>query len=146
MPCSLNKLLRAFQIEITFGAHSADDSSAPHRYVAVFVREQNRGADALIAAAGRIRAVNSGEHRYSEFLKLRMPKKRCSAASAIRIHLLLLGQLNPRAVDEPYQRNVKAFCNISDSENVFRLAGNPRAGQHFVIEADNYGPFPSNFA
>ena len=50
--------------------HAGHDADAADGDVGILVREQDGRADALVAAAGRIGAVDAGEHRNARLLQL----------------------------------------------------------------------------
>ena len=84
----------------------------PHGDVAVLVGEQYCGADALVAAAGRVGAVDAGQHRDAQLVQFGMAVKGRARTAPVGIELFLLGEFNPAAVDQPDQRDVKPFGKV----------------------------------
>jgi len=66
--CRRNQLLGALLVKVPLRAHSADDSTPAHGDVRFLVREKDRRADPLVAAARRIRPVDPRQHRDSHLL------------------------------------------------------------------------------
>ena len=140
----LDDLLRALFVEAALRAHAADDPGAADGHVRVLVREQHRRADALVAAAGGIGAVDPGEDRDAELLELGVTEEGGAVAAAVGVDLVLLGQLHARTVHEPDQRHAQALREIRHAELVLGLARDPRAGEHLVVEADHDTPLAAD--
>jgi hypothetical protein len=142
--CGLDDLLRPGLVEPALGAHAADDPAATDRHVGVLLREEHRRADALIAPAGRIRPVDPGDDRDAEFLQLGVPEEHRAAAPAIGIDLVLLCELDPRAIDEPDQGQPETLGQVGDPQLVLGLPGHPRSGHDLVVESDEDAPLAAD--
>ena len=94
-------------VEGALGAHAAHDPAAADRDVRVLVGDQDGGADPLVAAAGRVGAVDAGDHRHAAFLELGMTEEGRAVASAVRVDLFLLRQLHAAAVHDPDERHAE---------------------------------------
>ena len=57
---------------------------------------------------------------------------------------VLFGQLHPRTVDQPDQRNVQTAGQLRDAKLVFGLPGQPGPGENLVVEAGDHAPFPGD--
>ena len=135
-----HELFEAGDVEPALGRHAGDDADAAHRHVGVLVREQDGGADALVAAAGRVGTVDAGEDGDAHLLELGVPEEAGAAAAPVGVEHLLVGQLDAAAVHQPDERNVQALGDVGHPQNVLGLSGNPGARQHLVVETDDRGP------
>ena len=140
MPRRLDQLLRPRLIEKPLWAHPADDPPAPDRDVAVLVRQQDRWADPLIAAASRVGPVYPRHHRDPHLLELRMSEEAGPLTSPVCIDLLLLRKLHSRAVHQPNQRQVHDLRDVRHPEVVLRLSRDPRPRNPLVVEPDQDAP------
>ena len=131
---------RPCDVETAARRHARDDARAADRHVGVLVREQDRRADALVAAARGVRAVDAGEDRNASLLELGVAEERRAVAAPVGVELLLLRQLHAAAVDEPDQRQVQPLGEVGDAQDVLRLARDPGAREHLVVEADDHRP------
>ncbi len=68
--------LGALFVEVAFRGHAAQDAAAAHGDVAVLVGEQDRGADALVAAAGRVGAVDAGQNGDAHLFQFGVAERR----------------------------------------------------------------------
>jgi hypothetical protein len=140
------QLLGTLQIEEALGRHAAQDAAAADGDVAVFVGKQDRGADALVAAAGRVGSVDGGQDGNAHLLQFGVTKKSGSAAAPVGIEFFLLGELDPAAVDQPDQRDVQTLGQVGDPQDVLILTGQPGAGEDLVVETDDDGPLAGDLA
>ena len=108
--------------------------------------EQDGGADALVAAAGRVGAVDAGQDRNPHLLQFGVAKEGGTAAAPVGVEFFLLGELDTAAVDQPDQRHVQALGQIGDPQDVVILTGHPGTGQDLVVETDDHGPFAGDLA
>ena len=99
------------------------------------------GADALVAAAGRVGAPDAGQDGDAKLLQLRMTEEGGAVSAPVGIDFLLLGKLNAGAVHQPDQGDVQALGQIGDPKLVLGLAGNPGAGHDLVVKTGHHAPF-----
>ena len=141
-----DQLLQPGDIESALRRHARNDADAAHGNVGVLVRNQDGGADRLVAAAGRIGAVDAREHRNARLLELGVPEKGRARTAAVGIELLLVGKLHAAAVHQPHQRDVQPLGQIGHAQDVIGLSGDPGAGKDLVVEADDHGPAAADLA
>ena len=140
----INDLFGAFLIKKSLRTHAADNTAPAHGDVGVFVGQENGGADTVIAASGRVGAINARHDGNPQFFQLRVSKKGRASSTPVRIDFLLFGEFYPTAVHQPHQRNSQAFGNVRHPQVVFRLAGNPGARHDLVVKADHHCPFAAD--
>ncbi len=140
LPLRLDDLSGPLQIEAALGAHAPDDAGAADGDVAVLVREEHRGADPVVPAAGRIGAVDPHQDGDAQLVEPGVAVEGGAAAASIRIDLLLLGELHPRAVEDPDERHAKALGQFGDAKDVLRLTPDPGPREHLVVGRDHHGP------
>ena len=139
-PRGVDDLLRHALVEVALWRHAAHDARAADCDVAVLVGQEQGRAYALVAAARRVRPVDRGEHGDAQLVQLCVPEERGAVAPPVGVDLLLLGQLDATAVNEPDERAVEPFRDVGDPEDVVRLACDPRPRHDLVVEADYHAP------
>jgi len=144
VPRGLDERLGPFLVEVALGAHAADDAAAAHGDVGLLVGQQDRGADALVAAAGGVGAVDAGDDGNALLLELGVAEEAGALPPAVGVDLLLLGQLHAGAVDEPDERHVEPLGEVRDPQVVVGLPGDPGPGDPLVVEADQHAPLAAD--
>ena len=71
-----------------------------------------------------------------------MPEKAGPLAPAVRVHLLLLGKLHPRAVHQPHEGEIHDLRDIRYPQIIVRLTRDPCPGDPLVVEPDQDAPLP----
>ncbi len=99
----------------------------------------------MVAAPGRISAVNAYDYRNPHLIQFRMTVERGAIAATIGINLFLLHQLNSAAVKYPYQGNMQFLSYIGNPEDIVCLSRNPGASHNFIIGSDYNRPFTGDF-
>ena len=127
-------------IEAAARRHARDDAHAAHRDVRVLVRDQDGRADALVAAARGVGAVDAGEDRYPGLLELGVAEEAGARAAAVGVELFLIGKLHAAAIHQPHERQVEPLGEVCHPQHVLGLTGYPGACEHFVVEADDHRP------
>ena len=136
----LDQLFDHSGVEPALGGHARDDADAADGHVGVLVREQDGGADGLVAAAGGVGAVDAGQHRDARLRQLGVAEERGPRPAPVGVELLLLGQLRPAAMHQPHQGHVQPAGQVGGAQDVLGLAGQPRPRHHLVVEADDHRP------
>ena len=144
MTGGLDNLLGPSFVEAPFRAHAADDPSSAHGDVGILVGQQDGRADSLVAAAGRIGAVDPGQDGDAQLFQFGMAEKGGPVAAPVRVDLLLFGQFDPGTVDQPDQGHPEPFGQIGHPELVFGLSGDPGPGHDLVVEADQDAPLAAD--
>ncbi len=108
--------------------------------------QQDSRADALVAAACRIRPIDAVQNRNPQVVKVGMAVKRRTVGASPGIDSLLLHELDATAVGQPDKRHIKPLGHIRHHENVFGLSGNPRSGHNLIIKTNDNRPLPFNLA
>ncbi len=139
-PRLCNNFLEHFRVETAARCHTGNDADAADGHVGILVCEQDRRADALVSAAGRVGAVDARKHRHPGLCEFGMPEKRRTRTAPVGVKLFLFGELRAAAVDQPDERNVQPVCEIGYPQNIFGLSRQPGPGHHLVVEADDDCP------
>ena len=92
----------------------------------------------MVAAARRVGPEDGDEDGQAHLLELRVAVERRAVAAAVRVDLLLHGQLHAGAVEHPHEGEVHALGQIGHAQDVVRLAGDPRAGHDLVVGGDDH--------
>ncbi|KAF5044189.1 hypothetical protein DSECCO2_494360 [anaerobic digester metagenome] len=137
---------RALLIDIALGVHAAKDTRATNCHIGIGMRNQDGGADRVIAAARGVGAVDRNQNRDAHLGQLGVAVEGGAAAAAVGVNLLLLVELNARAVEDIDQRNAQALCGVGSTQQVIGLAGNPGAGELLVVGSDDDSPLAADSA
>ena len=143
---AVNERTGRFGVDVPLRVHAADDARPPHRDVGALVRQQDGRADPLVAAAGRVGAVDGVQDRDPQVVQVRMTVERGAAGTPARVDRLLLHELHAGAVGEPDQRDVETLGHVGDHQDVLGLPCDPGARHDLVVEADDDRPFPLDLA
>ena len=136
----LNERFRRFLIDVALGVHAADDAGAADCHIGVLMRDEDGGADGVIAAAGGVGAVDADDDGNTHLVQLAVAIERGAAAAAVGIDLLLLIELHAGAVEDVDQRNAQALGRVAAAQQGIRLTGDPCAGELLVVAGDDDGP------
>ena len=136
----IDHALCALEVNVRLRIHAADNACAADCHVCLLVCNQNGRGNCVIAAACRVRAVDTDNDRNAELVQLRVAVERRAAASAVRVNLLLLVELNAGAVQNVDQRNAEHLCRVRAAEQVVCLAGDPSARHLLVVGSDDHSP------
>ena len=71
----IDKGLRRFGVDIALRVHAANDARAANRHVGLLVRDKDRRADGVIAAAGGVRAINANDNRNTQLHQVGMTEE-----------------------------------------------------------------------
>ena len=96
--CLGNDLLEHFDVKTTSRCHTGNNTDAADSHVGVFVRQQNSGTDTLIAATGRVGAVNARQDGNALLRQLSVPIEGRACTAPVGVELFLLGQFCTAAV------------------------------------------------
>ena len=136
----IDHALCTLEVHVRLGIHAADNACAADCHVCLLVRNQNGRGNCVIAAARRVRAVDTDNDRNAELVQLRVAIEGRAAASAVRVNLLLLVELNAGAVQNVDQRNAEHLRRVGTAKQVVCLAGNPSARHLLVVGCDDHSP------
>ena len=136
----IDHALSTLKVNVGLGVHAADDAGAADCHVALLMGDQDGRGDGVIAAACGVGSVDTYDDRNAHLVQLGVAVEGGAAASAVRIHLLLLVQLNAGAVQDVDQRDAQHLCGVGAAEQVVCLARDPCAGHLLVIGSDDHRP------
>ena len=94
----LHQLFQHGGVKPAFGGHAGNDAGAADGDVGAFVGQEQGGADAVIAAASGVGAVDPRQHRNAQLVQLGVAKERRAGAAPVGVKLLLLVQFRPAAI------------------------------------------------
>ena len=132
--------LSSLKVNVGLGVHAADDAGAADCHVALLMGDQDGRGDGVIAAACGVGSVDTYDDRNAHLVQLGVAVEGGAAASAVRVNLLLLVQLNAGAVQDVDQRDAQHLRGIGAAEQVVRLAGDPCACHLLVVGSDDDCP------
>ena len=127
-------------VHMGLGVHAAHDARAADRHVGLLMGQQDGGADGVVAAAGRVGAVDAYDDRDAQLVQLGVAVEGSAAAPAVGVHQLLLIQLHAGALQQINQRNAQPLGRVAAADQIVRLAGHPGAGVLLVVRGDDDTP------
>ena len=130
-----------FQVHMAFGVHAAHNAGAAYSHVGFFMGNDHRGADGMIAAAGRVGAVDAHDDGNAQLVQFSVPEEGSTAATTVGVYLFLFVELNAGAVQHIHQRHVQGLGSVGSPQQAFSLARDPGAGQLLVVGSHHYAPF-----
>ena len=130
-----------FHVHMAFGVHAAHDAGTAHSHIGFFMGNDDRRADGMVTAAGRVGAVDPDDDRDAQLVQFSVPEERRTAAATVGIYLFLFVELNAGAVQHIHQRDVQRLSRIGSPQQAFGLARHPGTGQLLVIGSHHQAPF-----
>ena len=122
-----------FHVHMAFGVHAAHDAGTAHSHIGFFMGNDDRRADGMVTAAGRVGAVDPDDDRDAQLVQFSVPEERRTAAAAVGIYLFLFVELNAGAVQHIHQRDVQRLSRIGSPQQAFGLLSEATTRHHLPL-------------